>query len=179
MHLLKQLKLLFSFKSSCSFSSIVLFDSSFSFSSCTITCLSPPFSSNPLNLLLLLFFLNPQLPNSITKVTQQNPLILGGLTINPHIIAAIPGLLHSNSTANQKINRRMDQIQGKNLKKCLPILKDIYSTSGLGCCPSMISSKAPSYCNDTSPSRSCDTDLLGMAPHPQPLHLPAFSSSRR
>ena len=58
------------------------------------------FLLNPLNLLLLLCFLLPQLPNSITKMTQQNPLILGGLTINPHIIAAIPGLLHSNCTAN-------------------------------------------------------------------------------
>ena len=53
------------------------------------------FLLNPLNMLLLLFFLPPQLPNSITKVTQQNPLILGGLTINPHIIATIPEFLHS------------------------------------------------------------------------------------
>ena len=58
------------------------------------------FLLNPLNLLLLLCFLLPQLPNSIRKITQQNPLILGGLTINPRIIAAIPGLLHSNCTAN-------------------------------------------------------------------------------
>ena len=45
MHLLKQLKLLFSFKSSCSFSSNFLLNSSFSFSSCTIICLSCLFSS--------------------------------------------------------------------------------------------------------------------------------------
>ena len=100
------------------------------------------------------------------KITQQNPLILGGLTINPHIIAAIPGLLHSNSTANQKINRRMDQIQGKNLKKCLPILKGIYSTSGLGCRRSMMSSKVPSYCRGTSPPGSSHMDLLATARAP-------------
>ena len=45
MHLLKQLKLVFSVKSICSFSSIFLLNSTFSFSSCTIIYLSSLFSS--------------------------------------------------------------------------------------------------------------------------------------
>ena len=125
-----------------------------------------------MNLLLLLCFLLPQLPNNITKITQQNPLMLGGLTINPHIIAAIPGLLHSNCTTNQKIKRIADQNQGENVKKGLPILKGICSTSGRGCRHSMMSSTVLSYCRGTSPPVSSHTDLLSTAPEPSTSPFP-------
>ena len=59
------------------------------------------FPPESLNMMLLLFFLPPKLPNRITKVTHQNPLILGGLTIHPHIIATIPEFLHSYELHNK------------------------------------------------------------------------------